>query len=183
MTKASSGRRVVTGARPDGTSHIVACGTPTKAYRFRPPEGGVDSHSLTGRTAVDGFDPPTPGEVVTTELWATHPGEPPGGFDPVERGVGFDVETLPGATKWRLVVMGAGWQAPMHRTVTVDYDIVLAGQLELVLDEGSVMLGPGDMVMLPGVNHAWKAGPEGATLAVAMVGVAGIHDDPEEVRA
>jgi quercetin dioxygenase-like cupin family protein len=176
------GRRVVTGLGSDGRSRIVRCEPPAEAYRFRPPEGGVDSHSLTGMQAVSGFDPPDDGEVVTAELWATHPTAAPSGFDPQQRHEGFDVETLPGATKWRLVVMGAGWEAPMHRTGTVDYDLVVAGELELYLDEGSVHLGPGDMVVLPGVAHGWRAGPSGATLAVAMVGVAGIHDEPEEAH-
>ena len=44
----------------------------------------------------------------------------------------------------------------MHRTETVDYGIVLSGKLWLVLDEGEVELGPGDIVVQRGTNHAWS---------------------------
>jgi mannose-6-phosphate isomerase-like protein (cupin superfamily) len=44
----------------------------------------------------------------------------------------------------------------MHRTETVDYGIVLSGRLWLVLDEGEVELGPGDIVVQRGTNHAWS---------------------------
>lgn len=180
-----TGRRIVTGTGPDGRSRIVSCGEPARSFRFRPPEGGVDSHSLKGSPAVDGFASPQPGEVVTAELWATSPADEPGGHDPTLSDEGFDVETAPGATKWRLVAMGPGWQAPMHRTQTVDYDLVISGELELVLEEETLMLGPGDMVMLPGTAHGWRAGPHGAVLAVSMLGMSNADQADrreEEVR-
>ena len=44
----------------------------------------------------------------------------------------------------------------MHRTRTVDYGIVLAGEIYLVLDEGETLLKPGDVVVQRGTNHAWS---------------------------
>jgi mannose-6-phosphate isomerase-like protein (cupin superfamily) len=44
----------------------------------------------------------------------------------------------------------------MHRTETVDYGIVLEGEVWLVVDEGEVRLGPGDVVVQRGTNHAWS---------------------------
>ena len=44
----------------------------------------------------------------------------------------------------------------MHRTQTIDYGIVLAGEIWLLVDEGEVKLGPGDIVIQRGTNHAWS---------------------------
>jgi len=43
----------------------------------------------------------------------------------------------------------------MHRTETVDYGIVLEGELVLILDEGETTVYPGDIVVQRGTNHAW----------------------------
>ncbi len=43
----------------------------------------------------------------------------------------------------------------MHRTESVDYGIVIEGELTLVLDEGEVALKPGSVVVQRGTNHAW----------------------------
>jgi hypothetical protein len=44
----------------------------------------------------------------------------------------------------------------MHRTETVDYGILIEGELWLVLDKGEVKLRPGDVVVQRGTNHAWS---------------------------
>ncbi|MEK7833904.1 MAG: cupin domain-containing protein, partial [Acidobacteriota bacterium] len=44
----------------------------------------------------------------------------------------------------------------MHRTETIDYGILLSGELWLVLDEGETKLSPGDVVIQRGTNHAWS---------------------------
>jgi hypothetical protein len=43
----------------------------------------------------------------------------------------------------------------MHRTETVDYGIVIEGELTLVLDQGEVQLKSGSVVVQRGTNHAW----------------------------
>ncbi len=43
----------------------------------------------------------------------------------------------------------------MHRTETVDYGVVIAGELTLVLDDSEVQLKPGSVVVQRGTNHAW----------------------------
>jgi uncharacterized cupin superfamily protein len=43
----------------------------------------------------------------------------------------------------------------MHRTETVDYGIVIEGELTLVLDDSEVQLKPGSVVVQRGTNHAW----------------------------
>ena len=44
----------------------------------------------------------------------------------------------------------------MHRTATVDYGIVVAGEVWLVLDEDEICLRAGDIVIQRGTNHAWS---------------------------
>jgi quercetin dioxygenase-like cupin family protein len=54
------------------------------------------------------------------------------------------------------VAGGAGAPHPlMHRTETVDYGIVLEGELTLVVDRGETTVRAGDMVIQRGTNHAW----------------------------
>ena len=43
----------------------------------------------------------------------------------------------------------------MHRTESVDYGIVIDGELTLVLDDSEVLLRPGSVVVQRGTNHAW----------------------------
>lgn len=44
----------------------------------------------------------------------------------------------------------------MHRTETIDYGIVIEGEMTLVLDDSEVTLKPGDVVIQRGTNHAWS---------------------------
>jgi mannose-6-phosphate isomerase-like protein (cupin superfamily) len=43
-----------------------------------------------------------------------------------------------------------------HTTHTVDYVMVLEGEITLALDTGVVALGPGDCVVQRGTRHAWR---------------------------
>jgi len=52
---------------------------------------------------------------------------------------------------------GKGGRHPMmHRTETVDYAVVLEGEITLILDEGDVQLKQGDVVIQRGTSHAWS---------------------------
>ena len=44
----------------------------------------------------------------------------------------------------------------MHTTATIDYGIVLTGNIVLELDAGEVELGPGDVVVQRATRHAWR---------------------------
>lgn len=43
----------------------------------------------------------------------------------------------------------------MHRTESVDYGVVIAGEMTLVLDDSEVVLQAGSVVVQRGTNHAW----------------------------
>ncbi|KAI1617010.1 cupin domain-containing protein [Exophiala viscosa] len=50
-----------------------------------------------------------------------------------------------------------GEAAIMHRTVSIDYGIVVAGEIEASLDSGQKrLLSPGDIVIQRGTNHSWR---------------------------
>jgi quercetin dioxygenase-like cupin family protein len=52
---------------------------------------------------------------------------------------------------------GRGGRHPlMHRTETLDYAVVLEGELTMLLDEGEVTLKAGDVLIQRGTNHAWS---------------------------
>lgn len=45
----------------------------------------------------------------------------------------------------------------MHRTESIDYAVVLSGQLEMDVPNGqTVKLGPGDLLVQQATSHAWK---------------------------
>ena len=61
----------------------------------------------------------------------------------------------------------------MHKTSTVDYVIVLRGEITLLLDEGEATLESGDIVIQRGTNHDWVVrGDAPALLAVVMISAA-----------
>ncbi len=61
----------------------------------------------------------------------------------------------PGASEFRVVDMPAGSRREMHRTDTVDYGIVLAGEVHLLLEQEETLLRTGDVVIQRGTTHAW----------------------------
>jgi len=88
---------------------------------------------------------------------------------PMEMGEGTDIADyeadlvnkpgvmIPGGTVLRFVDMRPGATSPMHRTVSLDYGIVLEGEVELVLDSGEVrLMRRGDVAVQRGTMHAWR---------------------------
>ena len=58
----------------------------------------------------------------------------------------------------------------MHKTKTIDYIILLKGDLTLLLDEDEVRLKPFDVVVQRGTNHAWvNNGSEPALLIAVLI--------------
>lgn len=62
-----------------------------------------------------------------------------------------------GGTVLRFVDMEPGALSPMHRTVSLDYGVVIEGEVQLVLDSGETrVLKRGDVAIQRGTMHAWK---------------------------
>ena len=57
----------------------------------------------------------------------------------------------------KAATFGKGGRHPlMHRTETIDYAIVLSGEITMVMDETDVHLKAGDVLVQCGTNHAWS---------------------------
>jgi quercetin dioxygenase-like cupin family protein len=116
----------------------------------------------------------TPGGSLFYELWATETTPAPIDAEPVDAGQAdpaagpLAVAPAPNGTKVRINELPPGAGSPMHRTRTVDYGIVLDGEVVLVLDDGETVLRAGDVVVQRGTNHRWE-NRSGATARVAFV--------------
>ncbi len=49
-----------------------------------------------------------------------------------------------------------GRRTVMHRTSTLDYVVVIEGEVVLILEDGEVVLRPSDTAVQRGTNHAWE---------------------------
>jgi mannose-6-phosphate isomerase-like protein (cupin superfamily) len=124
-----------------------------------PDDGSMPPH-VTYFPPVGGFRfgfftvPPDGGEGVPADL-------------DVEAALAEFTERLPGLAEY-LEPDDPG----MHTTPTVDFEVVLSGEVTLELDDGAeVVLGPGDTVVQNGTRHRWSnAGHVPAVLAVFIVG-------------
>jgi quercetin dioxygenase-like cupin family protein len=105
----------------------------------------------------------------TTGAFYETPGAPPPPR-PAGRGDFVDIGPPAGIARWLVVPMEPGYEYGMHQTDTIDFDTVLAGNIDLILDDGPHPLDAGDSVVVAGVDHAWKAGPGGCTLSVLFLG-------------
>ncbi|MCC6202288.1 MAG: cupin domain-containing protein [Gammaproteobacteria bacterium] len=64
----------------------------------------------------------------------------------------------------------------MHRTETIDYGIVLEGELTLVLDRDETVVRAGDIVIQRGTNHGW-ANRSGKPCRIAFILIDGEFTD------
>jgi hypothetical protein len=64
----------------------------------------------------------------------------------------------------------------MHRTETVDYGIVLDGELVLIMDEGETIVRAGDIVIQRGTNHGW-ANRSDRNCRIAFILIDGVFED------
>lgn len=102
------------------------------------------------------------------ELWVTTPTAPYGvdpaavepSLEPPAGGTRFRIATLPPDAVMRAALAAQATEGVdaegFHTTKTVDYVYILDGPVELQLDEGSVLLQPGDCVVQRGTRHAWR---------------------------
>ena len=159
-------RKVVTGVGPDGRSTVFFDGTPPVGYR-----GG--SGSSQPQLIGDGSHEATePGTAVVHELWALGREPSVTTDDPTLslREASWDVPA--GETKWIITQMGPDLFTPLHSTPTIDYGLLVSGELEMGLEDGTtVHLTSGDAVVVNGVMHSWHSGPNGCVIATVLVGL------------
>ena len=136
----------------------------------------VTTHDAAGK-AIVGIDGPATNHkwsgrgMVSTLIWSTD--ECPAevwtdedygarliGTQPPRNGSRFTINDYP-----------AGMPGRMHRTDTLDIIFVLAGEIDMELDDGAeVHLDTGDVMVQQGTNHAWwNRGTETCRLAIALL--------------
>jgi quercetin dioxygenase-like cupin family protein len=138
-------RKIVTGVDDAGRSCVVE----ESDMAFGPADA-----ARPGRTRVGIFE--------TTE--APPPPRPPG------HGEFIDLGVANGCIRWQVLRFEPGSEIKMHHTDTLDFDMILEGSLEMVLDDGAHLLGAGDCVVMTGVDHEWRAGPDGFVMSVMTFG-------------
>ena len=161
-------RRLVTGIDADGKSvfvHDGPCPQPVSGAGFelgalwastpdtRLGESGTDA--AIGKTSTV----PPPGATVFTYVVIPPDADAARGHaDTVSASADFNVED----------------DGRMHRTDTIDYGVLLAGELWLELDDGrQQLLKAGDSFVQNGTRHAWhNRGSEPAIMCAVMIGMA-----------
>jgi quercetin dioxygenase-like cupin family protein len=82
------------------------------------------------------------------------------------------------ASEIRVVVMQPGSRREMHRTDTIDYGIVLSGEIHLILEQGETLLRSGDVVIQRGTNHSWD-NRSASVARLAFINMSGQTTDHE----
>jgi len=153
-------RRVVTGHDANGVATVIMDST-AECILQRPNRPGVTLtnfwQSETTPARMERHDDPVTGPLVL------HP--PKNGS--VFRTVQFDPENpeelakLDGKSAFAEMGAGAniveGARHPfMHRTDSLDYAVVLSGEIYMMMDQEEFLLKAGDVVVQQGTNHAWS---------------------------
>ena len=92
--------------------------------------------------------------------------------DEIEDAGARNLGTAPpaGGTRFTVNDIPPGAEGVMHRTETLDYVIVLSGELDMEMDDSTVTLKAGDVMVQRGTNHAWiNRGTEYARVAFVLI--------------
>ena len=167
-------RRIVTGHNESGKSVITIDGPPARSI-------GEDVGGLFEIWNTDGMSIDTTDNVdrADSEIILSPPANGTKfryfQINPIPEGV--PQEAIEEATAKAFERMGAAHHrvdtsrnAAMHETDTIDYIILLKGDVTLILDEEEVPLKPHDVVVQRGTNHAWvNNGSEPALLIAVLI--------------
>ena len=139
-------RRVVTGHNREGKS-IVQWDTEMETVSGRP---GLS------RVAV----------WATKELPARLPDEDPNTWK-------FGT-TIAGGSVFRVIQYAPGVAERWHRTDSIDYAVVLSGEIDMQMDEGEIHLKAGDVIVQRGTMHNWvNRGTEPCLIAFVLIATEG----------
>jgi mannose-6-phosphate isomerase-like protein (cupin superfamily) len=122
-------RRVVTGHDDQGRAKVLIDETTTNVISLRP---GAES----------------------SVIWSTEgfPLSNEGSDDPSHKKI---ATTIDNGTVFRIVSFGPGVTPRNHRTDSIDYAVVMSGEIDMELDIGSVHLKAGDVLVQRGTIHNW----------------------------
>lgn len=142
---------------------------PAVTAAFRRVVTGHDPQGWSIVRSVDTLRPVTTelGEVAFAQVWATP--EVPANLNDRSDGAGATGDR--GGSLVRVVDFLPGRKSRLHRSWSIDYAIVVSGELELQLDSGMVEhLVAGDIVIQRGTSHLWRnAGEDPCRVVFVLV--------------
>ncbi len=163
-------RRVVTGHDRDGRAVVVFDGPApnaklrkatglTSTLVWLTEESPADVSIATDRSARDiGVAPPSSGSVF--RIVDFPPAHETGEVDNAAMVREMGLESSGGAAR----------HAMMHRTRSIDYAIVISGEIDMLLDDSEVHLRAGDVLVQQATNHAWvNRGRENCRIAFVLI--------------
>jgi len=134
----------------------------------------VTGHDVQGKATVlideqvkNTFSP-RPGAQFSV-IWSTDelPANNDGNEDPSNKTIGT---TIPGGSVFRIVSFGPGVAPRNHRTDSIDYAVVMAGEIDMHLDDKMVHMKAGDVLVQRGTVHNWvNNGSEPCIIAFALI--------------
>ena len=134
----------------------------------------VTGHDANGRAVVEideiTQNPPSgrPGRSACV-VWTTEsfPVDNTGNEDGGKRQVGT---TLKNGTVFRVVEFMPGVSPRVHRTDSIDYAVVMSGEIDMELDDSAVHLKAGDVLVQRGTIHNWvNRGTESCIMAFVLI--------------
>lgn len=119
----------------------------------------VTGHDAQGRAKVlideqvKNVFSPRPGAAYSV-IWSSEgfPVNNDGSEDPSTKKIGTTIEN---GTVFRIVSFGPGVSPRNHRTDSVDYAVVMSGEIDMQLDHETVHLKAGDVLVQRGTIHNW----------------------------
>src|SRR4029077_5943893 len=109
-----------------------------------------------------------PGALYSV-IWSSEgfPVNNDGDADPSGKKIGT---TISDGTVFRIVSFGPGVAPRNHRTDSIDYAVVMSGEIDMELDVGKVHLKAGDVLVQRGTIHNWvNTGSEPCVIAFTLV--------------
>ena len=135
----------------------------------------VTGHDKAGRAVVlideiaKNVTSSRPGQAATV-VWTTDqlPANNDGDADASIRNVSTSESN---GSVFRVVEYGPGVSPRMHRTDSIDYAVVIAGEIDMQLDDSEVHLKAGDILVQRGTIHNWvNRGTVPCVIAFALIG-------------
>jgi mannose-6-phosphate isomerase-like protein (cupin superfamily) len=116
-------------------------------------------------------------------IWTTEtiPAENSGSDDGGARQVGT---TLAGGTVFRVIEYMPGVAPRLHRTDSIDYAVVISGEIDMLLDDSEVHLKAGDVLVQRGTIHNWvNRGERPCLIAFVLIDAKPVTADGKTLHA
>jgi len=134
----------------------------------------VTGHNANAKAVVlidEVIDNPKPGRpgALVAPIWLTEgfPVNNDGNEDASKRKA---ATVVPNGTAFRIIEFQPGVQARNHRTSSIDYAIVMSGEIDMEMDGTTVHLKAGDVLVQRGTIHNWvNTGSEPCVIAFVLI--------------